>query len=146
MPDIGGNAMDAFYRGKREREEADRAKLEAEKLAAERDFYRSQTPNGSIQKNPGNLAIQSAPASSYSEAWLAKANLRRNLFKDFDRVVFAPDVRITDDMVMLMSSSQYAADLAYYFGTHKAEALAISRMPLLDAARAIDGKIGRAHV
>lgn len=43
LPDVGTNAMDAYYRARREREEAERAKLEREKLAAERDFFRSQT-------------------------------------------------------------------------------------------------------
>ena len=138
VPDVGGNAMDAFYRGRREREEADRAKLEAERLAAERDFYRSQTPSGISGQGQPNAPTQATPPSNYGQIWLANAEKRRHLFRDFDKVVFAPDVKISEEMVMFMSSSPYAADIAYYLGTHKAESLAISRMPLLDAARAID--------
>lgn len=132
-PDVGGNAMEAYNRGRREREEADRATLEADRITAERDFYRSRT----LPSEP-LLPPNSAPASSYGQAWVTAANQRSHLFKDFAKVVFAPDVRITDEMVMLMSGSPYAADIAYYLGTHKAEAMAISRLPLLDAARAID--------
>ena len=53
-------------------------------------------------------------------------------------MVFESDVAITPDMVRLMAGSDYAADIAYYLGKHKAEARAIAMLPLLDAARAID--------
>lgn len=132
MPNAGATFMEAFNRARREKEEAERARLEAERLAAERN--RPQSQSYATQQGAGAL-----PPSSYGQAWLASANQRRHLFPDFDKVVFAPDVRITDEMVMLMSSSPYAADIAYYLATHKAESLAISRLPLLDAARAIDG-------
>ncbi|MEO7384912.1 MAG: hypothetical protein ABIU18_08265, partial [Novosphingobium sp.] len=45
---------------------------------------------------------------------------------------------ISEEMVMLMSSSPFAADIAYYLATHRAESIAVSKLPLLDAARAID--------
>jgi hypothetical protein len=41
-------------------------------------------------------------------------------------------------MVRLMAGSKYAADIAYHLGKNRAEALAISRLPLIEAARAID--------
>lgn len=42
-PNTGQTFMDAYNRARREREEADRARLEAERLTAERDYYLSQT-------------------------------------------------------------------------------------------------------
>jgi hypothetical protein len=38
-----------------------------------------------------------------------------------------------------MSPREYAADIAYYLGQNKMESLAISKLNLVEAARAIDG-------
>ena len=70
--------------------------------------------------------------------WLKAAAPRMNLYKDFEKVVFAPDVSITTDMIRLMTPSTFAADIAYYLGTNKLESLAISKMSLVEAARSID--------
>ena len=79
-----------------------------------------------------------APLDPIMQDWLKAAASRMHLYSDFDKVVFAPDVPINIDMIRLMSRSPFAADIAYYMATHKTEALAISQMPLLDAARAVD--------
>jgi hypothetical protein len=73
------------------------------------------------------------------EDWLRAAAPRMGLYADFEKVVFAPDLAITHDMLRLMSPREYAADIAYYLGQNKMESLAISKLNLVEAARAIDG-------
>lgn len=70
--------------------------------------------------------------------WLKNAEPRMHLYPDFREVVFAENLSITNDMVRLMAGSRFAADIAYYLGKNRAQAVAISQMPLLDAAKAID--------
>jgi hypothetical protein len=72
------------------------------------------------------------------EEWLKAAAPRMGLYKDFEKMVFAPDVAITTDMIRLMTPSPLAADIAYYLSTNKLESLAISKMSLLETARSID--------
>lgn len=91
------------------------------------------------QKNTQENSSQKAPSiDPLIQDWLKAAGPRMHLYADFEKVVFAPDVSINLDMIRLMSRSQFAADIAYYLGTHKMETLAISQMALLDAARAVD--------
>ena len=80
---------------------------------------------------------QSTNEAEIAEAWKAKALKRSHLYPDFEQVVFANDVTFTMDMIKLMAMSEYAADIAYYFGTHKIEAVAVANMPILDAANRI---------
>ena len=62
---------------------------------------------------------------------------RRYKWDDFDEVVMNPDLQISMDMVALMVESQYAADIAYYLGSHLEESEVISRMKLPWAGKAI---------
>ena len=81
---------------------------------------------------------QPSQSDQVIDEWLKAAAPRMGLYADFEQVVFAPDVSINTDMIRLMTPSPLAADIAYYLGTHKMESLAISKMPLIDSARAID--------
>lgn len=72
------------------------------------------------------------------DEWLKAAAPRMGLYPDFEKVVFAADVPITTDMIRLMTPSPLAADIAYYLGSNKIESLAISKLTLVQAARAID--------
>jgi hypothetical protein len=90
------------------------------------DAVRSQQPQTNNQPDP------------IIDEWLKAAAPRMGLYPDFEKVVFAPDVSITTDMIRLMTPSSLAADIAYYLGTHKIESLAISKMTLVEAARSID--------
>lgn len=112
------------------------SRAERERAEAEADLYRAQAEAIRNQGLPGTA--RPALSSDYMSAWTTAAAARRGLYPDFDKVVFAREVNITPDMVRLMTSSPMAADIAYYLATHRAEATAISRMPLLEAARAID--------
>jgi len=120
----------------RERIELERERLDLERQRLDADRQRSRDLSG----QPGASA-QTPPATvsdPYLQEWLTKAQPRMGLYPDFAAVVFESDVAITPDMVKLMAGSEFAADIAYYLGTHKAEARAIAMLPLLDAARAID--------
>ncbi len=78
------------------------------------------------------------PADPIIDEWLKVAAPRMSLYPDFEKVVFASDVSINMDMIRLMTSSPLAADIAYYLGSNKLEALAISKMNLADASKSID--------
>ncbi len=104
--------------------EALRRQMEEEAHARERQ--RQQQSHGNAQTNP------------IFDDWLRAAAPRMGLYPDFERVVFAPDLAMTPDMIRLMTSSPLAADIAYYLGSHKIESLGISKMNLIEAARAIE--------
>lgn len=105
--------------------------MEEQRRAQERQQQKKSGDGPGIAK-PVN------PTDSIIDDWLRAAAPRMGLYKDFEKVVFAPDVSITTDMIRLMTPSTFAADIAYYLGTNKMESLAISKMSLVEAARSID--------
>lgn len=78
------------------------------------------------------------PSDPVIDEWLKAAAPRMGLYPDFEKVVFDKDVAINVDMIRLMTPSPFAADIAYYLGSHKLESLAISKMNLADASKSID--------
>jgi hypothetical protein len=82
-------------------------------------------------------AQQASAQDPVIDEWLRVAGPRMSLYPDFEQVVFARDVTITNEMIRLMAASPLAADIAYYFGTHKIESLAVSKMNPLEAAKTI---------
>ncbi len=111
---------------------------------AQADIAESQARRAAQEDRNRQAPVAAAPPPKNSEQddqamreWLKAAGPRLHLFPDFDKVVYANDVSITIEMIRLMAGSPYAADIAYYFGTHKTESLAVSQMPLLEAARAV---------
>lgn len=113
-----------------EQAEAQRRYIEEQQAEERRrrqtEAARSQQPQANNQPDP------------VIDEWLKAAAPRMGLYQDFEKVVFAPDVPITMDMIRLMTPSPLAADIAYYLGTNKVESLAISKMSLVEAARNID--------
>ena len=110
------------------RAQAAQARLMEEQARA----LENQNRQNQAQQNQSN-----APSEKVMADWYKAAQPRLYLYPDFDKVVYASDVTITTDMIKLMSGSPYAADIAYYFGTHKTEASAIAQMPLLEQSQAI---------
>jgi hypothetical protein len=53
---------------------------------------------------------------------------RKNRYPDFDQVVTHGKAPMTLDMIALMAKSPYAADIAYYLGTHPEQSGAITQM------------------
>lgn len=74
----------------------------------------------------------------YLQDWWKAAAPRIGRFPDFEQVVLKSNAPISEDMVRLMTGSPLAADIAYYFATNRVEAMAVTQMSLLDAARAVD--------
>lgn len=92
------------------------------------------------------IAKDKSKLDSVMQEWLKMASPRLHLFPDFDAVVYSKEVAINTDMIMIMSKSKYAADIAYYFGKHKTESLAISQMPFLEASTAISNVENRIKI
>jgi hypothetical protein len=58
-------------------------------------------------------------------------------YPDFEEVAMAPEVPITPVIVDILAESEIAHDVAYYLGKNRAEAIRISHMTPIQAARAI---------
>ena len=67
--------------------------------------------------------------------WQSAAIPRMGRYPDFAEVALAPDVAITIPMIELMSSSPYAADIAYYLGKNKAKSIEIAQPPFCGKRR-----------
>lgn len=143
---VGNSVMDGFRRGqqlgealRRGEEQRERERLEQDRLKAETEFYRSQATQQQAGRSEQQVGTQAPSLAPHVQQWLVAAQPRMHLFPDFDEKVFAPDAPISERMVLLMSESAYAADIAYYLATNRGEALAISSMTILDAGEAIRG-------
>ena len=62
---------------------------------------------------------------------------RKGRWADFDQIVFKSNVAYSEDMLSLMAKSPYAADIAYYLGTHPHESELYAGMPLEQSGPAI---------
>jgi hypothetical protein len=60
---------------------------------------------------------------------------RKHLFADFDQVVIHGKAPMTPDMLAMITPSPYAADIAYFLGSHPEQSGSIAQMPP-DAGRA----------
>jgi len=118
----------------RARAERDRAETELIRQQTEAMRQKSQSFSASV---PPPSAASGAELSPAIKKWLVVAQPRMHLYPDFESVVFAPDVPLTESIISLMSERSYAADIAYYLGKNKLEAYAISEMPILQADKAI---------
>lgn len=58
---------------------------------------------------------------------------RKHLFADFDQVVLHGKAPATPGMLALMAQSPYAADIAYFLGSHPEQSGAIAHMQPEDA-------------
>jgi hypothetical protein len=54
---------------------------------------------------------------------------RKGRWADFDEIVFKSNVAYSEYMLALMAQSPYAADIAYYLGTHPNESALYASMP-----------------
>ena len=125
---------------------AQNAQAQAEQAAAQRRFIEEQTRALQLENRRREEQALKAQAPQITNElppfmlqWLKSAQPRMHLFPDFQQVVFSQDLAISDDMIKIMAPSPFAADIAYYLGTHKIEAMAIKTMSLADASQAISG-------
>jgi hypothetical protein len=146
--------VDGLLQGQRERQETDRRNLEIEniklqnrqkQLELEQQLQAQKRKNEEASRttevpqiDSNKKGPQKTDENPAFDEWLKAAVPRMGLYPDFEKVVFSSDVAITNDMIRLMAGSPLAADIAYYFGMHKYESMAVSKMNLWQAARAIE--------
>ena len=81
--------------------------------------------------------LQRQQQQEVAENWAAQVEDAKTRYADFEQVAQAPDLPINQQMAEVITSSDMGADIAYYLGTHKAEAAQIAQMKPLDAAKAL---------
>jgi len=152
-----GGFIGGYMKGEQER-------AQQEKLAAEAQLLKEQTRAIELENQRRTLELESqqsdvgrlqggdraavttdkvppadvtlARQMTYRDWQLAMAS-RKSRYPDFDTVVFVPDNPVNQDMIQWMAISPYAADIAYYLGTHRQEAQQIAALRFLDTGRAI---------
>lgn len=67
-------------------------------------------------------------------SWQAQAEDARTRYADFDKVVTAPDLPISEQMGVMLAQSDFGADIAYHLGTHRAEAARLAQMTPIEQA------------
>ncbi len=126
-----------------------REALEMQRMQQETERIRQETERMRLENEQRRRQIEEARKRTDSQAkedqarrttdddaikkWFEVAQPRMHLHSEFNRVVFAPDLRLTIPMIQIMTESKYAADIAYFLGNNKPTALEISNM---DSARA----------
>lgn len=108
-----------------------RRAIQMENQRREAELQQSQPPQ------PGQGPAPTQREIEVMTRWQSAAAPRMGRYPDFAEVALAPDVIITMDMIELMSSSPYAADIAYYLGKNKAKSMEIAQLPLLRQAEEI---------
>ena len=138
----------------RQAEELHALRIDAAKIQLQRDRMRMQAETELLQEQREAIAGQSRSEQrvepqystptlppNYSDrllgTFLARIKYRRYRWTDFDEVVFAEELQLSDDMVALMNESRYTADIVYYLGNNPEVSSTISKMPLPKAGRAI---------
>lgn len=138
--DLGGAIMqaEAIKQQRMQREQADAQRRLIEEQARAQQIENQRRQEAMSQRSSAGQAAQIAPNDmAVYEKWMRAAAPRVSLYPDFWEVIGAPDVACSVQMVELMASSPYAADIAYYLGKNKARSLEIAQMPLLEQAVAI---------
>lgn len=85
-------------------------------------------------------AAQEAQTRQFEEAkqnWAAQTEEARLRYADFDAVVSAPDLPISQSMTLHIAMSDIGADIAYHLGMNKEQAREIARMSPQEQAGAM---------
>lgn len=81
--------------------------------------------------------IRQAEAAMVAQNWTTAVSEAKARYADFDAVALSGDVPINEDMARIIQTSDVGPDVAYHLGRNKALAAEISKMPPIEAARAI---------
>lgn len=112
------------------------AALAAHKSLSMLDARESSRVKEEVDQNKRNLdAITQQQKREAQENWASQVVEAKGRYLDFEQVAFTAP--ISDAVADIIMQSDSGTDVAYYLGTHRDEAAAISRMSGLDAARAI---------
>lgn len=89
------------------------------------------------QRTQRQQALHQRQMAEAQENWAAQVEEAKGRYADFDAVVTAPDVPITQNMANLLKLSDVGADVAYHLGMNKQQALQIAQMPPAEQAGAM---------
>jgi Short C-terminal domain len=112
-------------------------------IFVEADLASTTDASQLLKHGAGTWTDAFGPADNLLKQWERLVVQRVSRFPDFNVVVFVPDLKVSRDMLWHMAGTTRAADIAYYLGTHKAEAAAIYEMTEPEsrtAMRAIEQK------
>lgn len=82
-------------------------------------------------------ALQQQQQQEMAQNWAAQVAEAKGRYADFDAVVGAPDLPISQTVAQMLTATDSGADVAYYLGTHRDEAAAIAGMHPIEQAMAI---------
>jgi hypothetical protein len=91
--------------------EAQTRLLEEQQRALERQSSAAASAAPPPTPAPTEVNQQGRDIPPYLADWLRAVESRRHMYADFDSIVFASDVPMTEYMVRLMSASPFAADI-----------------------------------
>jgi len=130
---------ESFLKGQRDalemqklRQETERIRQETERMRLENEQRRRQIEESKklIDNQTKQELARRASDEDTIKRWFAVAQPRIGLYPDFNRIVFAEDLRITVPMIKIMAESKYAADIAYFLGKNKEVASEIASMEM----------------
>lgn len=78
-------------------------------------------------------ALKEQQKSQLAQSWAEQATEAKARYADFEQVVYSAP--ISDTVAEMVAGSEVGADLAYYLGTHRELAAALSRATPIEAAR-----------
>jgi hypothetical protein len=115
-------------------------------MQAQRQFYEEQLRQQQLieQREQRELQLKNQQREEKEKAdliifnWIKASSPRGQLFPDFEKVVFASDVPITTEMILVMTASKFPADLAYYFGVNKEDAFRVSKLSKVEMIEAMN--------
>jgi len=122
----------------RQRAEIKRMQAETELLQEQREAIARQSRSEQrVEPQDSTPTLPPNYSDRLRDTFLERIKYRRYRWTDFDEVVFAEELQVSDDMVALMNESRHTADIAYYLGKNPEVSSTISKMPLPKAGRAI---------
>lgn len=80
-----------------------------------------------------------AEFDSLTKAWEDRCSDAKKEIEDFEEVIAASEVQVSDVVSQALMRSKNGPHLAYFFAKHPDEAKRVSRMHPIDAIRALDG-------
>lgn len=78
-------------------------------------------------------ALRQQQETEIAQSWSEQVAEAKGRYADFEKVVYTAP--ISDDLAKMIATSDMGADVAYYLGTHRDQAAALSRMHPIEAAR-----------
>lgn len=115
-------------------------------LSAMDDRQKRELQEEAARQTQALQGISQREQQEMAQNWADQTADAKTRYADFDQVVSAPDLTITQQMARIITTSDVGADVAYYLGTNKAEAARIAQMSDIDMGRALGAIEARVSV